>query len=381
MNRNELRLALRTIPFLDSLSDNENGLLQLRADRWLVWHPDLIGWIFRSDRSLRHPGSRTLSPLLGTGSLLWMDGAEHTAYRRVIGPALRGRNLESYREIIADVVRTAIDELPPGDRVGLAKWTRKLTLRVIMRIVLGAQDGLLVERFSAWLDRELGCRVRTLAHRYLGRGLPRFDQEVDRMLVRLARNAEPPALAALLPAADDRDLRDQVVSLLFAGHETTASATAWTVYWLDRNPDVREQILQRLDDDDAPLLPAVIQEALRLCPPATLAGNRVTAEGVVLTPSIYLAHRRVERFPDPETFDHRRFLGERLPGRHYFPFGGGVRHCVGDELALLEVRMIVTALLRRRDWLCVQPRTCTPQLRGAAMAPPAGLRMVTTCRR
>jgi cytochrome P450 len=379
MNRNELHLALRTIPFLNSLADNENGTLRLREDRWLVWRPDLIGWIFRADRSLTHPASRTLSPLLGTRSLLWMDGPEHAAYRRLIGPALRGKQLASYRVVIADVVRTAIDDLPPG--IGLAQWTRKLTLRVIMRIVLGAEDPLLLARFTGWLDRELGCRVRTLAHRYLGRGLPRFDDEVDRMLLRRARNARPPALAALLPATDDRELRDQLVSLLFAGHETTASATAWTVYWLDRHPAVRAQVLDQLGDEDAPLLRAVIQEALRLCPPATLAGNRVTAEGVVLTPSIYLAHRRRERFPEPETFDPGRFLGERVSGQHFFPFGGGVRHCLGNELALLEIRMIVTALLRRREWRCVPPRTCTPQLRGAAMAPPAGLRMVTTCRR
>jgi len=380
MNSNELRLALCPIPFLNSLGDNQHGLLQLRADRWLVWHPDLIGWIFRSDRSLRHPASRTLGPLLGSRSLLWLDGVEHTGYRRVIGPALRGKHLVSYRDVIDQVVRQAIDDLPPGDRVGLAKWTREITLRVIMRIVLGVEDAVLVARFTGWLDRELGCRVRTLAHRYLGRGVPRFDHEVDRMLLRLAKNAQPPALAALLPATDDVDLRDQLVSLLFAGHETTASATAWTVYWLDRNPVVRKEILGQLDGD-APLLTAVILESLRLCPPATLAGNRVTAEGVVLTPSIYLAHHHRDRFPEPEAFDHRRFLGDHVPGQHFFPFGGGVRHCLGNELALLEIRMIVTALLRRRDWRCVRPRTCAPALRGAAMAPPASLRMVTTCRR
>ncbi|TWP51964.1 cytochrome P450 [Lentzea tibetensis] len=373
MNRQELRLALRMIPFLNELDGDAHGVLQLREKRWLVWHPDVVASLWRNDRTLGHPKSRTLSPLLGNGSMLWMDGPEHAEYRRFIGPALRGRNLVRYEEIIHELVGRTIEELRPGDRVGLAEWTRKLTLRVVGRIVLGVDDDVLLQAFSKWLDRRLGNRARTLAHRFLGRGVPRFDDEVDRMLLDRARNAEPPALAALLPPTN---LRDQLVSLLFAGHETTAGATAWTFYWLDRNPELCEEI----QAGDEELLTATIMESLRLCPPATLAGNRSTPTGLVLTPSIYLAHRRKESFPDPKSFDPHRFLGKRPPSSHFFPFGGGVRHCLGMDLALLEIRLIVTALLRRRQVRCLRPRSCAPQLRGAAMAPPPGLAMVTTCR-
>ncbi|MFS8103969.1 cytochrome P450 [Lentzea alba] len=365
MNRTELRFALRLIPFLDSVEEFEDGLVKLGDRRWLVWHPDVMTALFRHDRDLRHPPSRTLSPLLGNRSVLWLDGAEHTAYRRTLAPMLRGAR---YQALIDEMVERSIAELP-NHPVGLSEWTRKLTLRIMGRIVFGVDDDELLAAFTRWLDRRLGSRVRTLAHRYLGRGTTRFDPHLDEMLLHRAKTAEPPALAAHLPP---EDLRDQVVSLLFAGHETTASATAWTVFWIDRTPGLADQILE----NDA-LLDATIAESLRLSPPATLAGNRMSADGMVITPSIYLAHRRAATYENPHVFDPTR---QPPPPGAFFPFGGGVRHCPGKDLALLEIRMIVTALLRRRR-IRLNTTTCTPQLRGAAMAPPPSLAMEATCRR
>lgn len=364
MNRTELSFTLRLIPFLDSVEGFEDGLVKLGDRRWLAWHPDVVSALFRNDRALSHPPSRTLRPLLGNRSVLWLDGAEHTAYRRTLTPLLRGNR---YQALIDEVVERAIAELP-SDPVGLAAWTRTLTLRIIGRIVFGVDDDELLAAFTRWLDRRLGSRVRTLAHRYLARGTTRFDPYLDRMLLHRARTAEPPALAACLP---EEDLRDQVVSLLFAGHETTASATAWTLYWIDRTPGLAEKLT------DEALLDATIAESLRLSPPATLAGNRMSGEGMVITPSIYLAHRRAATYADPHVFNPGR--AQPPPGA-FFPFGGGVRRCPGKDLALLEIRTIVTALLRHRHVRLSSP-DCTPQLRGAAMAPPPSLAMVATCRR
>jgi cytochrome P450 family 110 len=365
MNRTELRFALQLIPFLDSVEGFEDGLVKLRDRRWLVWHPDVMAVLFRHDRELLHPPSRTLSPLLGNRSVLWLDGEEHTAYRRTLAPLLRGNR---YQTLIDEMVERSIAELPGGP-VGLAEWTRKLTLRIIGRIIFGVDDDELLAAFTRWLDRCLSSRVRTLAHRYLTPGTTRFDPHLDRLLLHRARTAEPPALAACLPPDD---LRDQVVSLLFAGHETTASAVAWTVYWIDRTPGLAREL------DDPGLLEATIMESLRLSPPATLAGNRMSDDGMVLTPSIYLAHRRAATYADPHTFDPAR--AQPPPGA-FFPFGGGVRHCPGKDLALTEIRTIVRALLRHGRFQLNAPRSCTPQLRGAAMAPPPSLAMVATCRR
>ncbi|HEV2781777.1 MAG TPA: cytochrome P450 [Actinophytocola sp.] len=411
MNRRELRMSLGTLRFLDAHAGAPCGVLDLRtrpAPKVLVWHPAAIDWIFRSDQRMRHPGSRSLTPLFGRRSLLWADGSRHAAYRQVLGPPLRGRRLAAYRGIIAEAVHSAIDTLVPGGQIALPAWTRRLTLGVMARIVLGRSDDALNAAFTRWIERALGARHRTLAYRYLAGGLPASGVELDERLVRTARSTVdswPATLAALLLAGDgplrgidDAELRDAIVSLLFAGHETTAAAAAWTLYWLDREPRIRQEVAAELAGTDGstaarvPLLQAVIAEALRLAPPVTVAENReLTGDaellgrplpaGTTLTPSIYLAHRDPGRFPDPGRFDPHRFLGDRLPPQHYFPFGGGSRYCLGSQLAQLEIRMITAAVLRRVDWHCVNPRAAVPRLRGHAMAPDPRLRMsVRSCR-
>jgi cytochrome P450 family 110 len=410
MNRNEFRWLTRTIPFLDTHIDDPAGVLELRARRLLVWHPDAIDWIFRSDLQLSHAASRTLRPLLGEQSLLWAEGARHTAYRQVLGPPLRGSRLTGIHGLISGTAHGAIDALAPSKVVSLVEWTRMVTLRVISRLVFGRVEDRLLALFTSWIHRALGSPRRTLAHRYLWRGVPRSSQELDRTLIDCAKAAaeeQPDSLAGLLLARDgpvggldDSELRDQIVSLLFAGHETTAAATAWSLYWLDRNDTVRRDVLSELeatsaDGSDAtsvPLLHAAVQEALRLTPPAMLAGNRVLtadsellglslAAGTILTPCIYLTHHWADVFQQPRRFDPSRFLGSRVSPRHYYPFGGGTRHCLGSQLALTEIRMIAAAVLRRCDMHCVNADAAVRQLRGHVLAPAQRLGMAVTVRR
>ena len=406
MNRNELRFAFQTLPFLDSHGDGPPGVLELRGrpvPRLLVWHPEGIDWIFRTDRQLHHMPSRTLSPLLGRRSLLWAEGPRHAAYRRMLGPALRGHQLQACHNIISHTVHAAIDVLAPGAVISLIEWTRKVTLRVASRILLGRADNWLLESFSTRVDNVLGSRTRTLVHRYLP-VLLRGRHELDEMVLRSAKataTAQPPALATLLLAGDgplgvldDEELRDQIMSLLFAGHETTASTTAWVLYWLSCDEGVRRDVIAELattsddgsDPAQVPLLHAVTEEALRLSPPAIIAGKRMlTADGELLgkplpagtlvTPCMYLAHRQPDLFPDPRRFDPSRFLGNRVPRQYYFPFGGGTRRCLGSELAMLEVRMITAAVLRRCQLHCVNPEAGIPELRGPAMTLAPALRI------
>jgi cytochrome P450 len=314
-----------------------------------------------------------------------------------------------------------------SERVCLPTWTRKVTLRIIGHILLGTVDDRMLDRFTAWVESALGSRRRTLVYRHvrLHRALPspwrtflRRRASLGDELLEVARRgdyheasatvAEPPAtLATLLTrgeqplgALEGNELQDQIMSLLFAGHETTASATAWTLFWLERNGRVRHDLQDELaathDDgsnaDQVPLLDAVCREALRISPPAMVAGRRVLEQdlelggrplpkGSTLTPCIYLVHRRPDIYPQPLRFDPGRFLGVKRPANEYLPFGGGTRRCLGADLAMLELRMIVAAVTRRTRLRCTNPHVGVPHMRGPAMGPGPDLTMaVDECR-
>jgi cytochrome P450 len=417
MTPNRYRYAVRTMSFLGSLAGEPAGMVELRGEaprRLLVWDPDTIGRIFRAERQMWMASSRTLTPLVGDRSLLYLNGARHSAYRKVVGNALRGRRLSAYHDTIADTAHAAVEEMLAAGRVRLPDWTRRLTLGIVGRVLLGTGDRELLEPFTGWVESVLKSRPRTLTYRYLRlhQALPspwrtflRRRAELADALLDAARGGggggRPATLAAdllsgaePLGAVDDEELQDQIISLLFAGHETTASAIAWTLYWLERNPAIRRELRDHLaattadgsDAEEVPLLDAACKEALRISPPAMVAGHRVLSEdmdlldqrmptGTRLTPSIYLVHRRPDIYPDPHRFDPGRFVGVRRSAQEYLPFGGGMRRCLGADLALVELRMVVAAVLRRSELHCVNPRAGVPHLRGPAMGPGPDLTM------
>jgi cytochrome P450 len=413
MNRNAYRFTFQPLSFLHSMTDAPDGVVELGTytqRRLLVWQPDAIAQIFRSDRHMRLATSDTLSPLTGDTSLLFANGTRHAAYRRVLGPPLRGRRLDAARDIIRATTRASLDQLAIDSTIRLPAWTRALTMRVIGQLVLGATDDGLFDEFTRWVNSALGSRGRTLAYRYLRvhPALPspwRTFLRRRRMLAHdLLHKISNGSLAGLLLAGGpplgtltEHELLDQVISLLFAGHETTASAIAWTLYWLERNDEVRRDICDELagtDDDGSspqtvPLLDAACRESLRISPPAVLAGNRILTEdtellgarlpvGTRLTPCIYLAHHRHRSHPRPASFQPCRFLGASPGGHEFLPFGGGTRRCLGAELAMLELRMVVAAVLRCVTLRCLNPQAGVPHLRGPAMGPGRDLTMAVT---
>lgn len=405
MNLRELHLAARPLAFLDRHAARSPGVLELRSTphrRLLVSDPAAIRWIFRGDARFAHPGSRTLAAVLGGRSLVWADGPRHAAYRRGLLPVLRGTRLDGYRDTIDGVVQAAVDELVVGSVVALTQWMRRISLRVMVRVVLGTGDEALATRFDSWIHRELVSGWRNLVRRRSRGRRTRSDPWLDEKLVKAASAAGgtgSTALATLLRevARDEQELRDNLVTLLFAGYETTASAAAWVLYHLHRDPallaEVRAEAEAAADDgadaEAVPLLDAVVHEALRLNPPALWAGNRVVVDedeflgvrvtpGTVLTPAIHLAHRDPRQFPDPLRFDAGRFHRTTIPGDRYFPFGGGLRRCLGAELATLELRMVVVAVLRRTRLRFLDVSEAAASVRGHTSAPGHGLRVVVT---
>lgn len=444
MNMNKARLTFQGLSFLESVSSRRDRTLVLKsapAPHLLVWSAEDLAEIFRSERYMRLDRSDTLRPLVGDSSLLFANGTRHAAYRQVVGPALRGRRLDGYRPLIRSAAEQAADQLVHAGTFVVPEWTRQVTLRIIGRILLGCGDGHqdtcedgredtdLVQRVGDLVASVLDFPSRTLRYRYLRPhpALPSLwrtflrerDAVREDLCTRLERIPEPgghargagcpvaaPGLAADLMSGDPplgrlsrSELADQLMSLIFAGHETTASAIAWTLYWLACDDQIRTDLRAELAACSAdgsaaaelPLLDAVCREALRITPPATVAGHRVLtddrellgrplAQGTRLTPCIHLAHRQPDVYRHPERFDPGRFLDHKWSAQHYLPFGGGTRRCLGADLAAMEMRMVVAAVLRRVEFSCVNPRAGTPHRRGPAMGPGPALTMtVRSC--
>jgi cytochrome P450 len=327
------------------------------------------------ERTNAGEANEILRPTLGAHSLLLLDGQEHMRERKLMLPAFHGERIERYRAIMREATERAVAAMPAGEEFALRSHTQAITLEVIMRAVFGVQDaaamarlGVPLKRFVDWaghpgalamvalLGFEHPVVRRLLRERYLG--------PVDRELYALiAERREAPDLAQrddvlsmLLLARDedgepmsDVELRDELMTLLVAGHETTATSLAWAVERLVRHPGG----LERLAGDPA-YVEAVTKEILRLRPVVAIVlrrlleplevGGHELAAGTTVAPCILLVHRREDVYPEPDAFRPERFL-DQAPGTYsWIPFGGGVRRCLGAAFAQVEMQVVLQTL-------------------------------------
>ena len=328
----------------------------------LVADPGEIRRIFAADDSQLHGGasSTVLEPFAGPTSILLTHGPEHLRRRRELLPAFHGEALAGWRETVAAMAREEVARWPAGELRTLPRM-QALTLDVILRVVLGPVEQ---PQLRAAIRRALDmtASLPRLVAMSLHRGATwsaflAAVAEVDALLAReidRGGHAEGSLLAVLSASGIERDeLRDQVVTVLAAGHETTAGSLAWALERLARHPAAQERV--RAGDDA--YLDAVVKEVLRVRPVLSIAARRVAAPyevgghvlpaGVHVAPCIYLAHRRPEAWPEPTAFRPERFLDATPAPGTYLPFGGGVRRCAGAAFAALELREVLRAVLAR----------------------------------
>jgi cytochrome P450 len=341
--------------------------------------PAAIREVFTASADLMHAGdaNEILRPMLGPSSVLLLDGAEHMHQRKLMLPAFHGARLQRYRDIMVEATERALAGWRPGEALALRPHAQAITLEVIVRAVFGVEAGAAHDRLKTLLSDVLDrlTRVRRMVLiAASGPNHPRivalFERElapVDAELHRLIaeRRAAPDlearddVLSMLLLARDehgeglsDGELRDELMTLLVAGHETTANSLAWAFERLARTPGALERVAE--DPDYAE---AAVRETLRLRPVIALVARRLTRdteiagrllpEGAVLTPCILLVHRRPDLYPDPDAFRPERFL-ERPPGTYtWIPFGGGVRRCVGATFAQMEMQVVLRTIAQR----------------------------------
>ena len=360
----------------------------------LVSDPETIRRVYAAPVEVLRGGasSTVLEPFAGPSSILLISGPEHMRQRKLVLPPFHGRRMEEHRAGIAELAAAEVARWTPGRPLRTLPRMQELTLDVILRVVLGAPDPELRAAIRAALDMGTSLpRLVTLS--LVPHGSPPWRpflaavQRVDELLratIRSRMAAPRDAILDDLIAAGmtEDELRDQVATLLAAGHETTAGSLAWACERLARHPHV----LARLRDGDDAYLEATVKEVLRVRPVLTITPRKVVRPftvggwelppGVHVTPCLYLAHRRPELWPDPTAFRPERHLDGAPPPYAWLPFGGGVRRCAGAAFATMELHEVLRAIVRRFDLRPDRPAGERMRRRGVTLTPSRGGRIV-----
>ncbi|HET9154893.1 MAG TPA: cytochrome P450 [Solirubrobacterales bacterium] len=378
-----------------------------------VARPDLVKEVFTGPPGDFHAGeanATVLEPALGPNSVLTLDDEPHMRQRKLLLPPFHGERVRRYEELIVEMTRREMGSWPVGEPFALRPHTQRITLAVIMRAVFGVHDEGRLERFERLIDdfaRRVGVITSfPMLRRNLGPGSPwprflRSREALDEFIyeeIRL-RRAEPgheerdDVLSLLMGARDedgepmdDRELRDEMVTVLGAGHETTATGLAWAIERLVRHPTVLSKLRDSLAAGDEEYLGAVVKETLRARPvivdvarklkaPATIGGYGLPAGQFVL-PAIAALHYREDLFPEPQEFRPERFLGGKADNYAWIPFGGGIRRCIGAAFAEYEMRTILREFVERAELRAVDPKPERVKVRNITLAPARGTRVV-----
>lgn len=357
--------------------------------------PAAVKQVFTGDPKVFHAGegNEILAPLLGRNSLLVLDEKRHMSQRRLLLPPFHGERMQGYAQIMGEIAEREIDSWPSGTPYKLRPRMQALTLDIILRTVFGvgkAEAGKLADLREALRDfLDMTTNPRFLAPLLVAgpnrvRSLSPFRRRIDRVDALIYREIAERRQAEDLEERDDVlsmmigathedgspmtdvEIRDELLTLLVAGHETTATSLSWAVERLTRNPEKLDRLRAEVLEGREEYLTATIQETLRLRPVISIVLRRLTEPveiggyelpaGVSVAPSIYLVHRNPEIYPEPQRFLPERFL-DNPPGTYtWIPFGGGVRRCLGASFAQFEMAVVLKELVKRHQIRPANPK-------------------------
>lgn len=381
----------------------------------LFSHPRAIRDIFTADASLLHAGkgNRVLRAFLGSGSLLLLEGDAHLRDRKLMVPAFHTQRIVDHGRVIARVAEDAVSHWEPGAVVAVHDTMEEISIEVILRAVFGLDDDVRRDELkralllflddpkfnlalvgqlgddalathASWRAFEEAFRViRGLVSAFIAerRRLGAADASILGMLLS-ARDAQGDAL-------DDASLCDELLTLVVAGYETTAASLAWALYAVHREPAVLERLRREVAGATTAeagarndYVDAVCKESLRMNPvipvvarqaqaPLTIDGREIPA-GTTVAPCVYLTHHREDLYPEPDVFRPTRFLERSYTGYEYLPFGGGARRCIGMNLAMWEMKIVLATVVSRCTLELVDPERVRAVRRSVTVAPSGG---------
>jgi cytochrome P450 len=418
-----LRWGLRPLAFMQECREKYGDSFSLRflgfeRPMVIISDPVAIKAVYTERENGLPPGRNIfLEPILGSRSVLLLEGADHLARRKLMLPPFHGERMRSYESVVEEIVSAEIDSWPLDREFPIHSRMQEVTLEVILRAVFGVADGPRLERLRGMLTTVLADTAAPLAQlvglatrRFGGRGpwakFERQLKEVDELLyAEIAEHRSKPdleqrddILSMLMVARfedgepmSDTELRDQLMTLLLAGHETTATALAWSFDLLLRHPAELQRLRDSLAAGEDDYMRATIAESLRLRPVLPIAGRRLAKElsvdglelpaGTDVAPAIWLTHTRADVYPEPFAFRPERFLEEGPDTYAWIPFGGGIRRCLGASFAELEMRIVLREVLTRCDLHKASPLPEKTGRRNITFSPKDGTPVVVTARR
>ena len=424
----------RTVPFMERCRERYGRRFTIRLLQGppFVYHadPEHIREIFTAPPDVLHPGegAKLLEPVVGANSVILLDERAHLSQRKLMLPAFHGEKMQRLSGLMREVTEREVASWPTGEPIALHPRLQALTLEIILRTVFGLDAG---PRLDALRDRlagilDYGARpASTLPMLQRGRRWREFvgvREQADALIyetiderradgegahagaagtARGLANGERDDVLAMLLAARHEDgspmspveLRDELMTLLVAGHETTASELAWAFERLTRTPEVLARLTEEVDaGDDDSYVTATVHETLRRRPVLPNAAPRLVMKpvevggwrydpGVCLIAHTYLVHHDPDIYPDPYAFRPERFLEEQ-PGTYtWIPFGGGRRRCLGASFAMLEMKIVLRAVLAENELAAAEPGEEGARRRSITLSPRAGSRTVLRARR
>jgi cytochrome P450 len=408
-----LRYLVRPQPWLRELHARHGPRVTIRfidiGTLVLLADPDDCKRVFTApdDVLLGGRSNALLEPFVGARSILLLDGAEHLRARRLLLPPFHGKRMAAYEGIVEEVTRARIASWRPGDRLPLQREMQAITLEVIARAIFGVDRGARAQELKALIGRTFEMiqgTLRAFLSGYTGRAplkrVSRFGRALARMdelvYAEIAERREDPGLderddvlSLMLQARDeegrpmsDVELRDELVTMLGAGHETTATSLAWAFERILRHRDVHARLREEVAAGERAYLDATVNETLRVRPvlpltsrmaavPFELDGLTVPA-GTILAPNIHVVNRRADLYPQPDRFLPERFLDGKPPTYGWLPFGGGGRRCLGAAFAQMEMRVVMATILGSVTLRAPDPRAEAVTRRGVVLAPAKG---------
>lgn len=370
--------------------------------------------------------THVFQPLMGNHSVILQQGRSHQRQRQLLLPPFHGTRLKAYGELICQISEEVTAHWQPNTTISIHHYMPDITLHIILRVVFGIAPGERYHKLKELLSSLMEDITTPLYSSLfffpplqldLGAWSPwgnflRRRQKIDDLIYAEIKQRRDEAddsrediLSMLMSARDDNgepmtdvELRDQLVSLLLLGYETTAAALTWAFYLIHSSPQVLEKLLQELDNLDGmlnpeviarlPYLGAVCSETLRIYPIGLICvprmvkneplqvGNYKFDVGTILVPCIYLAHRQKKVYPEPEKFKPERFLENKFSPYEYFPFGGGSRGCIGATFSMYEMKLIIATILSRFRLSLANKKPVKPVRRGITIVPSGDVPMV-----